>query len=80
MKGTKKRTWKLNWYILTITEVFHNQKRINVSRHTVKMAPCEVSSKSNQGEEQKHFSSLPVPLPVCSYSKLPWFHLYCEFT
>ena len=32
-------TWKLNWYVLTLTEVFLNQKRINVYEHTVKMVP-----------------------------------------
>ena len=28
-------TRKFNWYILTLTEVFPNQKRINVCEHTV---------------------------------------------
>ena len=37
MKGI----WKLNWYISTITDVFLNQKRVNVFKHTVKMAPCD---------------------------------------
>ena len=30
---------KLNCYVLTITDVFFNQKRINVWEHTVKIAP-----------------------------------------
>ena len=35
----QKRTQKLNWYVSTFTEVFLNQKRINVCEHTLKMAP-----------------------------------------
>ena len=32
-------TQKLNSYNSTITDVFLNQKRVNVCEHTVKMAP-----------------------------------------
>ena len=35
-------TWKLILYILTITDVFLNQKRVNVCEHRVKMVPCEI--------------------------------------
>ena len=28
-------TWKLNWYVLTITDVILNQKRVNLCEHTV---------------------------------------------
>ena len=35
---------KLNWYILTLTEVFLNQKKINVCEHTVTMIPHHVCS------------------------------------
>jgi hypothetical protein len=34
----QKNTQKLNWYVWTVTDVFLNQKRINVCVHTVKMA------------------------------------------
>ena len=34
-------TRKLNWNILTITDIFLDQKRTNVCEHTIKMAPCE---------------------------------------
>ena len=34
-------TRKFNWDILTITEVFLDQKRVNVCKHMVKMAPCD---------------------------------------
>ena len=39
MKGTNKvnSTWKFNLCILTLTEVFVNQKRINVCEHTGKL-------------------------------------------
>ena len=36
MKGTNDM-WELNCYNLTLTEVFLNQKRINVYEHLVKM-------------------------------------------
>ena len=36
MKGTKKWKRKINSYVSTLTEVFLNQKRINVCEHTVK--------------------------------------------
>ena len=29
-------TWKLNWNISTITDIFLDQKRVNVYKHTVK--------------------------------------------
>ena len=38
-----KNTQKLNWYILTITQVFVNQKKIKVCEYTVKMAPMSLS-------------------------------------
>ena len=31
-------TWKLDWNILTITDVFLDQKRVNICEHAVKMA------------------------------------------
>ena len=34
-------TWKLNWNILTITDVFLDEKRVNVCENMVKMAPHE---------------------------------------
>ena len=34
-------TQKLNWNVSTITDVFLNQKRVNVCEHMVKMAPSE---------------------------------------
>jgi len=34
-------TWKLILYILTITDVFLNQKRVDVCEHAVKMEPHE---------------------------------------
>ena len=37
MNGTDKHKFKL--YIWTITDVFINHKRVNVCKHTVKMAP-----------------------------------------
>ena len=33
-------TWKLNWNVSTITDVFLDQKRVNVCEHTVKTASC----------------------------------------
>ena len=38
MKGTHKHS-EAYWYILTITDVFLNQRRVNVCEHTVKMEP-----------------------------------------
>ena len=35
MKGTKKSTQKLNLYVLTLMNVFLNQKRINVCEQIV---------------------------------------------
>ena len=32
-------TWKLNWNVLTITDVFLDQKKVNVCELTVKMTP-----------------------------------------
>ena len=32
-------TWKLNWKVSTIRDVFLDQKRVNVCEHTVKMVP-----------------------------------------
>ena len=37
MKGTH-NTWKLNRNILMVTDIFFNQKRVNVCEHTTKMA------------------------------------------
>jgi hypothetical protein len=34
-----KGTHKLLWYVLTITDVFLNQKRVNVCEHMVKTMP-----------------------------------------
>ena len=34
-------TQKLNWYVLTFTDVFLNQQRVNVHEHTVKMHTCQ---------------------------------------
>ena len=34
-------TWKLNWHVSTLTEVFLKQKWINVWEHTVKIVPCD---------------------------------------
>ena len=33
--------WKLNWIILMIMNVFLDQKRVNICKHKVKMAPRE---------------------------------------
>ena len=38
----QKSTQKLNWYVLTLTDVFVNHKRINVCDQAVKMAPYEI--------------------------------------
>ena len=58
-------TWKFNWNILTITDVFLNQKRVNVCDHMIKMGkresfgkvPLEGSAKQEgrgvQGMERK---------------------------
>ena len=37
-------TQKLNWYVVTLMEVFLNHKRINVCEDTVKMMPhdCKI--------------------------------------
>ena len=35
----ERHTWKLKLYVSTITDVFLNQKRINVCEHTAKMVP-----------------------------------------
>ena len=37
-RHTHTNTWELIWNILTIADVFLNQKRVNVCQHTVKMA------------------------------------------
>ena len=33
-------TRKLNWNVSTITDVFLNQKKVNLCEYMVKMAPC----------------------------------------
>ena len=38
--NTNINTWKLNWNVLRIIDVFLDQKRVKVCEHMVKMAPC----------------------------------------
>ena len=42
MKGTNKLKEHRETYVLTFTEVFVNQKRINVCEHTVKIVPDDI--------------------------------------
>jgi hypothetical protein len=44
--------WNVNCNVLTLMEVFINQKRIN-SKQTVKMAPHDSLSKSRQKEKNE---------------------------
>ena len=44
--------WNVNCNVLTLMEVFINQKRIN-SKQTVKMAPHDSLSKSRQKEQEE---------------------------
>ena len=55
MKDTNKlkNTWKLNWYVLSLIEVFVNQKRINVCEYIAEIVHVTVSSKSHQGKKQE---------------------------
>ena len=59
MKGTKKSIWELNYYVPTLTEVFLNQKRINVCKHTVNMAPSDRGGTGRREEwrENPYFST-----------------------
>ena len=60
-------TWKLNWNVLTIPNVFLNQKRVNVCEHMVKKAPHE---------------SFPVSYPLWWHfsNTLMWCRLFHVFT
>ena len=55
MKGTNKL--KEHMETFTFTEVFVNQKWINVCEHTVKMVPCGSLIKSHQGKEEEEARS-----------------------
>ena len=44
----ERHTWKLYWYVSTITDVFLNLKKINVCEHTVKMVSWGMSKCSSE--------------------------------
>ena len=55
-------TRKLNWNTSTTTDAFLDQKRVNLSEHMVKMAPCEEISrwKAHINKRKLHCNVLTI--------------------
>ena len=69
-------TWKLNINLSTITDVFLDQKRVNVCEHMIETAPPAVMEKCHQtGRETGREGGVEGKLNENHLRLLPWLCL-----